>query len=124
VEIAPGEDCLAVLLDAQRQVRATIDAHNEVHQNLPLSLKLAVLAEAIIMEGAELKAWLPWKLWKADYGRELTDEEREGALEELVDLLHFVLEGFLELGVDDARTLAGYYLAKAAVNEDRQREGY
>jgi hypothetical protein len=112
------------MLLAQKSIKETIDARIKGHKKLSLPLKLVLLADAIIMEGAEFKGWLPWKQWRGDYGRELTEGEREGVIEELVDLLHFVLEGFIDMGIDDPRLLTGYYLAKAKINQERQQNGY
>ena len=124
VKVLSAEFCLGEMLIVQKSLEATVNARIRAHKKLPLSLKLGLLADAIIMEGAELKAWLPWKLWKSDYGRELTAGEREGVIEELVDLLHFVLEGFIDLGIDDQKLILGYYLAKASINTKRQASGY
>jgi dimeric dUTPase (all-alpha-NTP-PPase superfamily) len=114
---------LQVMLDEQRDVLDAIEARLGA-SDLSESLQMAELADAIMMEAAELKAWLPWKRWKGDFGRELTDEERAGILEELVDIIHFLLEAFLLAGVDIEEDLGALYLAKAAVNKQRQEEGY
>jgi len=124
VKVASAEFCLAEMLLIQKSIKATIDARLKGHKKLSPSLKMVMLADAIINEGSELKAWLPWKLWRGDYGRELTEGEREGVIEELVDLLHFVLEGFIDMGIDDPKLLTGYYLAKAKINKERQQNGY
>jgi dimeric dUTPase (all-alpha-NTP-PPase superfamily) len=114
---------LQVMLDEQQGVLDAIEARMGA-SDLTESLQMSELADAIMMEAAELKAWLPWKRWKGDFGRDLTDEERAGVLEELVDITHFLLEAFLLAGVDIDGDLGALYLAKAAVNRQRQEEGY
>lgn len=81
-------------------------------------------AQMLGMEAAEVLDWLPWKKHKRDYGRKLTDEEREKVIEEVIDCLHFVFNLFYELGVRDSREVARRYLAKNNVNHARQDRGY
>jgi dimeric dUTPase (all-alpha-NTP-PPase superfamily) len=119
----PKDGVLQIMLDEQRSVLDVIQERLG-ESDLPAPLRLVEMADAIMMEAAELKAWLPWKRWKGDYGRELTDEEEAGVIEELVDILHFLLEALLIVGVESEHDLGALYLAKAAVNKKRQEDGY
>lgn len=118
----PG-DKLRHLFEAQRALMAVYEVKHPDRRLESRSLRLAELADALAAEAQELKAWTPWKRWRADYGRELTKEEEQGVVEELVDLLHFLLEACVEAGLDHV-DLAGYYLAKNRENRARQDRGY
>lgn len=67
---------------------------------------------------------LPWKKHKRDYGRAITEEEREKVLEELVDIQHFLLNCFRLCGVVDSREIAQRYASKNKVNHRRQDQRY
>ena len=76
------------------------------------------------VELAEAKQEIPWKKHKTEYGREMTFEERLAAVRELVDVLHFVLNGFLAAGVLDEQTLVDLFFEKHKVNHERVDSGY
>lgn len=79
-------------------------------------------ATAIIMEGAEVMDWLPWKHWKMEWG--LTPEEcRAEVAVEAVDLLHFVFNVFLLCGLSPAQVASLFY-EKNEENRRRAAEGY
>lgn len=69
----------------------------------------------------EVKGWKPWSTRQPS--SLLSAEEREDFVEELVDALHFLGNLFLAAGVDDDELWAKYH-GKAAVNAERQVEGY
>lgn len=86
-------------------------------------------ALAIMMEGAELQDWNSWKHWSRRSGNkqvaesDLFGEEHLREIKmEVVDLLHFVLEHAVLLGMT-AEDLASMYFEKNAVNHDRQERG-
>lgn len=124
VKIPYNVDAFWLMLKGQRDLRSIYAERFPEHVAEPLSARLVALTDALAMEVAELKEWLPWKYWKAGFRGELSEVEVAGAVEELTDILHFVLEAFLELGIDRPEQIAGYYLAKNAVNRQRQEEGY
>jgi len=86
-------------------------------------------AQAIIMEGAELLDWLPWKHWSVKSGNKqiepqdfLTERHIAEIKVEVVDLIHFIVEEAINLGMtaDDFYTA---YMAKHAENHVRQDTG-
>lgn len=74
---------------------------------------------AATVELAELLQHLPWKPWVRDRGRPGA-KSRDRAVEELVDLVHFVGNLAVALRVTD-QELNERYLAKQWENRDRQR---
>lgn len=66
---------------------------------------------------------LRWKPWKSDTDTPPTNEEREAALEELVDVLHFIGNILCALDIS-THELNVAYARKAGVNAERQRDGY
>lgn len=78
---------------------------------------------SLIAEAVELLEDTPWKKHKKDYGRELTAAEREAAIEEAIDIQHFVFNLFILLGVD-AEEVYRLYIAKNDINRERQERGY
>ncbi len=127
-----GKDVLQKLLNIQTvlQVRLLSDPDLGWQRYIledPDSAVTKILidnADMLMMEAAEAKDWMPWKKHKRDYGRALTEEEREKVLEEFVDALHFVLNGFLTLGVTTSEEVGQRFLAKNKVNHARQDDGY
>lgn len=79
---------------------------------------------ALAHEASEVVDALPWKMHKADFGRPLTQAEREHAIEETVDCLHFVLNLFLDLGVRTSGEIEGRFFGKNDINHDRWTNGY
>lgn len=124
VDLNSFVDLFGMIVTAQRSIMRLYDEKHPELAEQTQTQKLVMLADALLDESAELKAWLPWKPWRLDHGRELTEEERAGVIEELTDLLHFLLEAFIVMGVTSPREIAGYYLAKNRVNRARQAQGY
>lgn len=77
-------------------------------------------ATALVAELVELLQEVQWKPWANDRGK-ITD--RDAALTEFVDIMHFL--GNLALALDlDHADIAERYLGKVQVNRERQsREG-
>lgn len=75
---------------------------------------------AITNEVEEIRDWLPWKHWKTYKG---FDIELEEIRLEYIDLLHFVVEGMILLGMD-GQDIHRYYVSKMKENLRRQKEGY
>jgi len=71
-------------------------------------------------EVEEVREWLPWKHWKRYQGFDIDLEELRM---EYIDMLHFVLEGMILLGMDH-KDIHRYYLSKMAENHRRQAKGY
>lgn len=71
-------------------------------------------------EVEEIREWLPWKHWKNYEGFEVDLDELRF---EYIDLLHFVMEGMILLGMD-AFEIHRYYVSKMEENLRRQREEY
>ena len=73
-------------------------------------------------ETEELRENLPWKLHK-DYSGYDFNKVRVETKYEVIDLLHYVLELMLILGMDADEVLRLFY-SKHAQNVERQRKGY
>ncbi len=80
--------------------------------------RISQLCTAIIHEACELQDLTNWKWWKSSIG---FDEEK--AMEELIDILHFVVQIAIELGMD-ARDVLNIYTRKNIINRERQLKGY
>ncbi|MCS6768679.1 MAG: dUTPase [Candidatus Nitrosocaldus sp.] len=80
--------------------------------------RISQLCTAIIHEACELQDLANWKWWKSP---SRFDEEK--AKEELIDILHFVIQISIELGMD-ARDILDAYARKNAINRERQLRGY
>lgn len=81
-------------------------------------------AKMAVKEAGEIEDLLPWKKHKREYGRPVTQAERDKALEENVDLLHFVINIFLLLGITTSDEIVEAFFRKNEVNHQRQKEGY
>ncbi len=91
--------------------------------NLPDAEKLKFLdwnLTAMVQEIAEARDEFAWKPWAVDQYEWI---RRDDVVRELVDVLHFLVNGFLACGADADEVLARYF-AKARVNADRQASGY
>lgn len=73
-------------------------------------------------EAEELRENLPWKLHK-DYSGYDFNKVRVETKYEVIDLLHYVLELMLILGMDADEVLRLFY-SKHMQNVERQRKGY
>ena len=78
--------------------------------------------EAIHNEAEEIRDWLPWKHWKKYSEAENAIDLEEMRLE-YIDLLHFVVEGLLLLGLGPDE-IHRYYVSKSEENIRRQKEEY
>lgn len=76
---------------------------------------------ALLEELGEMMHELPWAPWKADRGL-LTPDKRERAVDEAVDVLHFLGNVLGALHVTDLE-LSDAYEAKQAINRGRLRSG-
>ena len=83
-----------------------------------MEARVSALCTAIMQEAVELQATTNWKWWK----RPIAFDE-EHAREELVDILHFVVQAAIELGLTPDGILAEYR-RKNEINQERQRSGY
>ncbi len=118
--IIPTGDKLELLMERQEEFLGTI-LKNNLYGTRTEALKEQILC--LIAEAVELLDDTPWKKHKKDYGRELTAAEREAAVEEAIDIQHFVFNLFLLLGVD-ADEVYRLYIAKNDINRERQKRGY
>lgn len=123
VELPEG-DLLQALLDRQQAFREQLIARFPERWTTGVVEELRRQVLMAHMELAELLNSVAWKWHKADEGRQPTQAERLHAVEEAVDLLHFVFNMFLALGVRNASDLYGLYVAKNNINRERQRGGY
>lgn len=118
----PLGDKLLLLMERQDSfLNEVLDRHADRWGTRTELLKEQVLM--LIAEATELLEHMPWKKHRKDYGRDLTAREREAVLEETVDILHFVFNLFLLLGVNTDMVYR-LYIAKNDINRERQRGGY
>jgi dimeric dUTPase (all-alpha-NTP-PPase superfamily) len=80
--------------------------------------RVSALATAMLHESVELQRLTPWKWWKKPTRFDVT-----AAKEELVDILHFLIQAFIEVGMSPDEVLRDYR-KKNFVNRERQRSGY
>jgi dimeric dUTPase (all-alpha-NTP-PPase superfamily) len=81
--------------------------------------RIEALAEAIIQEACELQNLTNWKWWK----RTKKEFDVEKAREELIDIVHFVLDVALVLGMS-ADDIYREYIKKNEINLERLKNGY
>ncbi len=89
-------------------------------ERYPKSLeeRISALCTAIIHEAAELQDLTSWKWWKTFKGF-----DKEKAKEEVVDILHFLIQACIELNLTP-QDLLELYRAKNYVNRERAQKGY
>ncbi len=80
--------------------------------------RISVLAVAVIHEAVELQRLTNWKWWKKNH-----EFDEKSAREELIDILHFVIQIALELNMD-ADDLIDEYKKKNDINKNRQKNNY
>lgn len=116
-------DALGNMVETQRRLQARIApkiyAFGEAGGCDPLVFFLKENAYAMANESMEVVNALPWKMHKADFGRGLTAEEREHLAEEAIDVLHFVLNILLALGVDAPDEIERRFIGKNRTNHQR-----
>lgn len=83
-----------------------------------LEAKISSLSVAIIHEAVELQRLTNWKWWKRSQ-----DFNIVLAKEEVVDILHFVIQASLELGMSPTE-LVKEYSKKHNINKKRQELKY
>lgn len=119
------QDYLQKMLD--KQVAFAVTLRDRFPERYGVD-KLVDLKEEILMAHVELDevlACLPWKRHKADYGRVVDLDEQAAAIEETIDVLHFVLNILIKLGVTRSDQVWQVFNEKNTVNQNRQRrDGY
>jgi dimeric dUTPase (all-alpha-NTP-PPase superfamily) len=80
--------------------------------------RISVLATAMIHEAIELQRLTNWKWWKKP-----TKFDDTRAKEEVIDLLHFLVQTSIELGMSPKEILE-QYMRKNQINKERQERGY
>jgi dimeric dUTPase (all-alpha-NTP-PPase superfamily) len=80
--------------------------------------RISFLCTAITHEAVELQRLTNWKWWKNP--TVFNDEE---AKEELIDILHFVLQATIELNMT-ADDIVKYYSKKNKINKKRKKMNY
>lgn len=80
--------------------------------------RISMLCTAVIHEACELQDLTSWKWWKSKHGLDYNK-----AREELIDILHFVIQIALELGMD-AKDVLEEYRRKNIINRERQINCY
>lgn len=109
------------LVDFNRLVLPEID-------QMALTNQIDIIATCITQEASELRDWVPWKHWSRRLGNKREDvslwtpEHIEELRVEVIDLLHFVLEAAIVLGMG-TKELFELWQKKANINVDRQVKG-
>ena len=107
---------LQEMLDEQAELSDRIKSeHNLVYKD---SSWINLLCNAMSNEVEELRDTTPWKYWSKN-----EEFEREEAKGEAIDILHFLLQVFDELGMD-AEDIYNEYMEKNEVNHCRQDGDY
>ena len=110
-------DSLEEIFRLQKQYHDTFIRDNDRYPNTRDG-RVDKLAQAIIQEAAELQRLTNWKWWKEPKPLNLPE-----AREELIDILHFLVDAAMELDMD-AEQLFIEYRKKMQINIKRQEEGY
>ena len=85
-----------------------------------VNIVLQDLLACIHNETEEIRDWLPWKHWRKYEGFEI---ELEEIRLEFIDLLHFLLDAMIYLGMS-GEDIYRYYKCKMDENHRRQEHGY
>jgi len=93
--------------------KTTSPSHRDVTRTLQEFLA------CISSECEEIREWTHWKSWKKYKDPIDLDEIRL----EFIDILHFVLEAMIYLGMKP-EDVYRYYVSKMRENQDRQKRGY
>ncbi len=80
--------------------------------------RISALSVAIIHEAVELQRLTNWKWWKTP-----VDFDLKLAKEELIDILHFIIQVSIELGMSPSEILQEFS-NKHSVNMNRQKTNY
>lgn len=123
---AEGRSPLELSRALQKLLRETRGTTGDYDlSRLPQQLTQAVRfnVEALHVELAELLDLLPWKEWKS-YPADYVDQKQVEEIKfEIIDLLFFVNNLFLSLGMTD-EDIQAYYFAKYQENVRRQNQEY
>ena len=114
-------DILQQMLDEQVSFQARIPFWNETTPEVD---RLEYNATQLMVEAAEVMQSLPWKKHKNNHHQPLTEEQREKVIEEMVDTLIFVLNGFLIAGCTRSKDIMNAFNRKYNVNVKRQESNY
>lgn len=109
------EDKLEEIFRMQRELADIIDSNRYPRG---IEYRISVLMTALTHEAVELQRLTPWKWWQ------IPKPMNEGhAREEAIDILHFLIQTLIELGMTPDDVLKEYK-KKHKVNVDRQNNGY
>jgi hypothetical protein len=94
-----------------------------------LTAQIDEVATCIAQEAAELRDWVPWKCWSQQVGGKHVHQANMWRPEhihemrvEVVDLVHFVVQAAILLGMDE-HMLYDIWAQKARINNARQESG-
>lgn len=115
---------LQQMLDSQAVFQADMERSQDVAwgNDGPVAT-LVDIANAGIEEWVEFLRELPRKKWKRNY-LDINEVDWDKARGEMIDELHFVLNGLLGVGFGSAEEIYEAYLEKHQVNNERQAQGY
>jgi dimeric dUTPase (all-alpha-NTP-PPase superfamily) len=122
LQAASKSDMLRTIYERQKSIAPQmhgVAGWAEYSDVAPTDKKIHLLCVAIMHEAAELDRLTNWKWWK----RSTKQFDQQEAREELVDIVHFVLQAAIELGMTPEEIMA-QYMSKSNVNVERQRSGY
>jgi dimeric dUTPase (all-alpha-NTP-PPase superfamily) len=108
-------DKLDKLLKMQRDL--SLELASDRYPNT-IEQRISVLCTAIIHEAIELQRLTNWKWWKTP----LKFSEKE-AMEELIDIWHFLLQASIELGMT-SEDILDQYSYKNKIHKIRKKQNY
>ncbi len=111
-------DMLEEIFDMQKEYLKILSLKHNEFTAYSKEERVSRLCIAIIHEACELQDLTEWKWWKNKHGFDTSK-----AREELVDILHFVIQIALELDMS-ANDLFNEYKKKNIINRERQVNDY
>jgi dimeric dUTPase (all-alpha-NTP-PPase superfamily) len=111
-------DMLEEIFNMQREYLKILSLKRDEFIAYSKEERISMLCTAIIHEACELQGLTGWKWWKSKH-----EFDTSKAKEELIDILHFVIQIALELDMS-AKDLLDEYRRKNIINRDRQINGY
>ena len=118
-------DRLALMFDKQNELQASLGTWEKIESNMDRQAYINQMILALVEEAVEIMRETPYKNpafvlfgWKKNQGM-----RKQKALEECVDLFHFLMNIVMVLDFND-EDFFEIYCQKNKVNFKRQQEGY
>lgn len=117
---------LQTIIDKQIALQTRLRADPELPgmKGMTLFDHLEYVGKAIMLEGAELLEWLPWKRHRRNYKQPLDGKTIKEIRIELIDIIHYAVYGLVECGLTTEDDILSEFLEKQAENNARQDQKY